>query len=379
MNGARINTLRAAVEKQCNTITKDLLSNKETADKRSKIETAFRTCRDAFMEVSTILINLIEEKERKGLTIDNIKKTILDVMEEHKKPDVIVMATDQEGPVRNVAPSYAAIVGTSAPTVNVSRGPSLEVPTTTSFLIVPNEENATKFASSQATREMIYKVLKPSDCALKINKIALARDNGVRVEANSPDLDRVRSHPALAEAGLKVVENAKSDPRLIIHGIPSDMSIDEIRENIIAQNLNVNEGNELKIVYLFPPKPERSTTSCVVEVSPSIRKILLKNGRIYIRFSACTFSDYVRILQCYKCLSFGHVAKNCKSDPTCGHCSEGHEMKDCKKKDLPPKCGNCVKGQGSSHSCLAHQAIDAKKCPILCNKIKAKIAFINYG
>lgn len=135
----------------------------------------------------------------------------------------------------------------------------------------------------------------------------------------------------------------------------------------------------LKVVYIFPTKPGRRTTSCVIEISPEIRKTLMVNGRIYLRYSACRFADYVRVLQCYRCLGFGHTAGGCKAAPVCGHCAESHELKDCKNKDLPPKCGNCVALRGVSIGDSVHAAIDATRCSILCKKIKDKVSNINYG
>lgn len=44
----RIKTLKASVNKQNEVFTKFLLTCKETAEKRSQIETAFRFCKEAF-------------------------------------------------------------------------------------------------------------------------------------------------------------------------------------------------------------------------------------------------------------------------------------------------------------------------------------------
>lgn len=78
----------------------------------------------------------------------------------------------------------------------------------------------------------------------------------------------------------------KYDPRLIVHGIPSWMTKDEIRSELIAQNLSDAKEAHLGVVYIYPVKQERRTTSCVIEVSPETRKVLIKNGRIYLRFSS---------------------------------------------------------------------------------------------
>lgn len=44
-----------------------------------------------------------------------------------------------------------------------------------------------------------------------------------------------KTHPGLAKAGLKVIENAKMYPRLIIHNVPVEMTREEIVDDIIAQ------------------------------------------------------------------------------------------------------------------------------------------------
>lgn len=54
MNISRINALKASVCKQNDNISQILLSGKETLDRRSKIESAFRMCKEAFMEVTTV-------------------------------------------------------------------------------------------------------------------------------------------------------------------------------------------------------------------------------------------------------------------------------------------------------------------------------------
>ncbi|KMQ89588.1 putative 50 kda protein in type i retrotransposable element r1dm [Lasius niger] len=114
-----------------------------------------------------------------------------------------------------------------------------------------------------------------------------------------------------------------------------------------------------------------------MEVSPAVRRAL-KCGRIYIRYAACFFADHIRVIQCYRCLSFGHIAKDCKGEHSCGHCAGAHELKDCKSRSQPPKCFNCERYHGT-HNDLKHSAMDTAKCPILGRKIKDRIAYINYN
>ncbi|KMQ82974.1 putative 50 kda protein in type i retrotransposable element r1dm, partial [Lasius niger] len=136
----------------------------------------------------------------------------------------------------------------------------------------------------EVTRETLFKVLKPSDCGLRINRVSLTGNKGVRIEAFSPDIERIKAHSGLVNAGLKVEEYLKVNPRLIVHGIPAEMTADEIGKELVAQNLGSDAGGDLKVVYVYPAKTNRRYTSCILEVTPALRGALLKNGRVFLRY-----------------------------------------------------------------------------------------------
>lgn len=275
--------------------------------------------------------------------------------------------------------TYASVAAAGVPEVRVSRGPTLKIPTSTAFMIVPDDKHAASYDFSNATREAMRKALKPSDCALKVKRVMNAGKNGIKIEAISPDIEKLKKHPNLTKIRLKVVENVKYNPRLIVYGIPAKLTSEEIRDEIIAQNLNRNMNVNLKVIYVYQPRADKRQTNCVLEVALDIQRKLMENGRIYLRYSACGFADHIRVLQCYKCLMFGHIAGNCKSAPKCGHCSEFHEMKDCRNGERPPTCSNCQRYSKVSSVDVAHSATDAKRCPILSSKIKDRLMNINYG
>lgn len=65
----------------------------------------------------------------------------------------------------------------------------------------------------------------------------LAQKNVIRIETNSLDIEKVKTHSRLikTEKTFKVTENVKYVPRMIVYGIPAKMTKDEIREELIAQ------------------------------------------------------------------------------------------------------------------------------------------------
>lgn len=47
------------------------------------------------------------------------------------------------------------------------------------------------------------------------------------------------------------------------------------------------------------------------------------------------------IIQCLRCLDFGHTKNNCYNKISCIHCAENHYSVNCPSKNDPPKCRNC--------------------------------------
>jgi len=73
LNVFRINALRISVDRQCELVNRIILTSKETMERRSQVDAALHVCRNAFLEMSIVLVNLLDERSSE-LNIDNIKK-----------------------------------------------------------------------------------------------------------------------------------------------------------------------------------------------------------------------------------------------------------------------------------------------------------------
>lgn len=257
LNSSRVNALRATVDRHSDTVSRVLLTSKETLKKKAIIEAAFRACRDTFIEMSTVLINLLDERSISGnVPAMDVRKVVVEMLDDLGRHNILKKKSDGcLGRAGNSGGkskgSYASVIGCSGDKVSVTRGPTVDLPNTVSFLVVPEEKIKESYTTSQITRETLCKVFKPAEYGLRIKKLTYAKDSGVRIEAFSPDIDKIKAHPGIVAAGLKVCENTKMNPRIIVHKIPAEMSEAEIKEEIIAQNLSTVNAKDLKIVYKY--------------------------------------------------------------------------------------------------------------------------------
>jgi hypothetical protein len=53
------------------------------------------------------------------------------------------------------------------------------------------------------------------------------------------------------------------------------------------------------------------------------------------------------LVQCFKCCGYGHIAKHCRIEARCGHCSGSHKTRACDQKEAA-LCANCkIKGRST--------------------------------
>lgn len=233
------------------------------------------------MEVSTILVHLLEvpsTKESPRQTVSKEDMTL--ILEENRRKiveDIAAIHMEACSAGWSLSKSWAA--GARQTRVHTSRGPVVRLKPSTSLLVLPDEDAEKQYASSQATRDVLCKVLKPSDCALKINRISHARKNDIRIEAKDPDIERLRQHPGLASAGLKIMEDVKLNPRLIVRGVPVDMTASDIATELMAQRILMITRVMILKWYLYILLKIIIGPQDVIEVTLEMGTRLLKYNR----------------------------------------------------------------------------------------------------
>ncbi|KMQ89544.1 putative 50 kda protein in type i retrotransposable element r1dm [Lasius niger] len=191
--------------------------------------------------------------------------------------------------------------------------------------VVPGKNLDVNIPDSEATCKAVLSSIKPNEAAIKIDRVIKGCNKTVRIVA-----DKIgRLKPMLNNLGMEVKNVDKLNPRLRIRDIPSGTDKSSFVKDLIKQNLEEISDDNVRLVYWSPAKGRMSPVA-VIEISPDTRVRLLNQSRVYLGWSSCRVADHLRILQCFKCLGFGHTANNCQARvDICGHCGEGHESRAC--------------------------------------------------
>jgi hypothetical protein len=105
---------------------------------------------------------------------------------------------------------------------------------------------------------------------------------------------------------------------------------------------------------------------------PEQANFLIESGLVWdCQLHDCEpFSGDCQVTQCYRCFSYGHVAKACRNTPRCGYCSaSGHSTDDClgKQDPLRHRCVPCMGAHPSWSQECVERSKQRAKARMTCN------------
>ncbi|CAH1183962.1 unnamed protein product [Phaedon cochleariae] len=266
--------------------------------------------------------------------------------------------------------SYATVASTPSSTTKIPLGKgNTTIPSKDQVILIYPKKDNNNIKSSEETLK-IPKKLRTVDVGVKPEKLLPISKNGVKINTS---LAQVNEH-ALNAAGLTAEKPEKFKPRLAIMGVPAEWTA-EIVGSKINEDLELDPEDTTRVKALFKyGRRNETTVTWVIECNYKIRDIILKRGELFYDWNACNVRDHIRLLTCYNCQNYGHMAANCRRNITCGYCTGEHDAKNCKSRE-DPVCINC---KLSKEANVNHEAHDTN-CPKYTRRLQSYINNTDYG
>ena len=262
------------------------------------------------------------------------------------------------------------------PSVSVSRSRAITVSNMKEFLVEPLPDCKSRFSDSKAIKDVLLNRIRPLKFNICARGVIALKSLAVKVIAETVNLDELTASQDLRSAGLTIRDKPLLQPKLLVRNVPDNITSESMAEEICMRNLKGADPNNIKVVFVYPQLMGRNERNVVIEVAPTVRNDLIRQGRIFLGYGSCRVDDHVGFTQCYKCASFGHIAVNCREERQwCGNCMQDHPTKECRAGDSRI-CRNCHDSELPNKN---HSAFEAAACPILARRIADRMRSINYS
>lgn len=163
---------------------------------------------------------------------------------------------------------------------------------------------------------------------------------------------------------VETILERKAEVRTVTHEIT--IEVKDLDEITTKEEVALALSEQLKLQKPIPETAIKSmrktyagTQTAVVSLPASIANKALAAGKVRIGWVNCRLRGKPDLKRCYRCLGYGHHAKDCKSEDRSEHCyrcgEKGHKAKDCSSE---PECMLC---KGSGHS--AKHSTGSIRCP----------------
>ena len=204
--------------------------------------------------------------------------------------------------------------------------------------------------SSEDVINKIRTAVEAKSTGIRVDRVRKAKDQKVVIGCtNREDLERVKGRLNTGQPDLTVEDKRNKDPLIIIKDVLEYNSDEDILNSIRVQNSHLVEHiaeNEYRARIKYRRRARNQLESHVVlQVSPAIWRALTDAGRIPIDLQRVVVKDQTPLIQCSRCLGYGHGRKLCtETTDKCSHCTGPHLRANCPTRLAggEPTCQNCT-------------------------------------
>lgn len=244
-------------------------------------------------------------------------------------------------------------------------GAAARAPVKTSHAIIVSSEKQED--SSDAVLNKIREAVDARNTGVCVDSVRRVRNQKVVLTCgNREDVEDITKR-ITAKPGLKVEKARTKDPTVIVWDVMSTLTNDEVTGAIKLQNktlFNDLSSEDDRMEVRFRRKARNPHLNHVVlRVSPRLWRRMVEVGSAHIDLMKSKVADFSPLVQCSRCLGFGHGRRTCaESADICSHCSGQHLKSECPDYGLghKPCCVNC---KNAKQERLDHGAF-SDDCPV---------------
>lgn len=221
--------------------------------------------------------------------------------------------------------------------------------------------------SSEEVLEKIRKTVEAGEGEVYVDKIRKAKNQKVVISCSTEEnLEKIKKK-ILANKGLQAEKAKNKDPLVIIRDVLTHNTDEDILAAIKKQNYHLTKDvpeEEYRASIRYRRRARNQQENHVIlQVSPKVYQRLVAAGAVYIGLQKRSVKDQSPLIQCTKCLGFGHGKKLCtQTESLCSHCSGPHMRSECPTWTIGEQatCRNCslAKSEDTNHNAFDYG------CPI---------------
>ena len=201
----------------------------------------------------------------------------------------------------------------------------------------------------------------------KVVRIKRTQKGQMMFELRREEDQKGAAYQSLVEGALRGVATVKvltQEVNIVCKDLDEVTTKEELlralKEQFDLSNIREDAIRSLRAAY-------GSTQTAIISLPLDAARRALSVGRVKIGWTMCRLREYVRPKSCFRCLGFGHLAKDCKGvdrSKMCRRCGgEGHIAKTC---TIQPRCLLCDKTGDQSQQHIT----GSSSCPKYRNAMK---------
>lgn len=289
---------------------------------------------------------------------------LLNTLEEHSK--LLLESTTTIKELKKQMESYKEAMERAPPTSYAEAAATHRQNRDTLHSVVIAAKDETRTGDEVLDR--VRKVVDAKEGWVRVERVRKAKDRRIIMGfGTKEERDKVRKRLEASNADLLVEEVKNKDPLLVLRNVLAANTDEDILRAFKNQNRDIfrnldEEESRLAIKYRRRARNPH-VSNIVITTSPKIWQRAQEAGSIHIDLQRVKVEDQTPLVQCTRCLGYGHGKRFCKEPAdACSHCGEPHIRSECPEwlAGLPPKCRNCRKtGQDNAE----HNAF-SNDCPV---------------